>query len=125
MAGPSSHATTNLPIQNLLNLPLETSIHLPTCAATSVDVQAAAFHQDSADSYYTAFYSQTQAMTDSTDTRTDDYYDDEDTDKSNNSEDNEANAPIKTTDGKWRCGWFDKKKKSTCDKTWVKMCDLT
>jgi hypothetical protein len=118
MAGPPSHDTTNPTIQDLLHHSLGTSTHFPASAAF-VNVQAAAVPQDS-----TLYYSQAQEMSHSIDMPRDDYYDD-DTDKSNNSEDDEANAPINTADGEWRCGWFDKKKHTRCDKTWMRMCDLT
>ena len=101
MAGPLPHDTTNPTIQDLLHHSFGTSTHLPASAAT-----------------------QAQEMTHSTDMPREDYSA-EDTDRSNNSEDDEANAPFKTADGKWRCGWFDKKKQTRCDKVWTRMCDLT
>jgi hypothetical protein len=124
MAGPPSHDTTNPTTQDLLNHSLGTPTHFLASAAMFANAQAAAVPQDSADSYDTTSYSQAQEMTHSIDMPRDDYYD-EDTDKSNTSEDDEANAPIKTADGKWRCGWFDKKKKTRCDKIRMRMCDLT
>jgi hypothetical protein len=125
MAGPPSHDTTNFTIQDLLYHSLAASTHFPASAATFVNVQAAAVPQDSAVSHDTTFSSQAHwQMTHTIDMPRDDYYD-EDTDKSNSSEDDEANAPIKTADGKWRCGWFDKKKQTRCDKVRKRMCDLT
>ena len=119
-----SQDTTNTPTQDLLGLSLEISTHLTANAATFVNAQAAAVAPDLADSYNTTFYSQPGEATDFADTLTDDY-DDENTDQSSNNNEIEANSPVKTADGRWLCGWFDKKKNTRCDTTHDRRCEMT
>jgi hypothetical protein len=114
MAGFSSYEATYTPDQAFPNMPMEESTYRPTATAAPVHMEAAATTHDMAASYDAPLHAQPIEVNS-----------DEDPEESNNSEDNEINAPSRTDDGKWCCGWFDFVTGTRCNKTWRRECDLT